>query len=231
MERGIDINALLESKAFKKVAMIEDAARAIVLKDAELFEGPLDDSVEAILINDENKRGYLQLADTVTIIFRAIKPDPLVGEFLQICMLFAVIAEKIRSLSKQADIDQVMKQVEDLLDKSIATGGYIIRETVTYAYDHFIDLSKIDFEALKSKFEQGRKRIEAEKLRNALNSKLQKMVKLNRTRVDYLEKFQKMIDEYNADAMNVEEFFNQLVKFAQSLNEEEKRGVTENLPE
>lgn len=31
VERGIDINALLESKAFKKVALIEDAARAIVL--------------------------------------------------------------------------------------------------------------------------------------------------------------------------------------------------------
>lgn len=230
-ERGIDIDALLASKAFQKVALIEDAAKAIVLKDAEAFEGSLDDTVEAILINDENKRKYMQLADTVNRIFRAIKPDPLVGEFLQICMLFAVIAEKIRTLTKQADIDRVMQDVEALLDKSIATDGYVIQREPADIFDHVVDLSKVDFEALKKKFDQGRKRIEAEKLKGALNSKLQKMVKLNRTRIDYLEKFQKLLDEYNAGAMNIEDFFDRLVKFAQSLNEEEKRGVSENLSE
>jgi hypothetical protein len=43
--------------------------------------------------------------------------------------------------------------------------------------------------------------------------------------------FQQMIDEYNAGSINVEEFFNQLLKFAQDLIEEEKRGISENLTE
>jgi type I restriction enzyme R subunit len=227
MERGVDLDALLESKAFKKVAMIEDAAKAIVLKDAKAFEGTLDDSIEAILINDESKKKYLQLADTVTRIFRAIKPDPLVAEFLQVCMLFAVLAEKIRSLTRQAEIAGVMQGVEEILDKSITTEGYAIRTLG----ESPIDLSKIDVEALKVKFEQGRKRIEIEKLRGALNGKLQKMVRFNRTRMDFLEKFQKMIEEYNAGSLNIEEFFNQLIKFAQGLNDEERRGLAENLTE
>ena len=53
------------------------------------------------------------------------------------------------------------------------------------------------------------------------------MVRLNRTRMDYLERFQRMIDEYNAGSMNIDEFFKQLVSFAHDLNEEEKRGVSE----
>jgi type I restriction enzyme R subunit len=53
-ERKVDIDKLLESKAFKKVALIEDAAKAVILKDAEAFEGPLDETVDKILINDES---------------------------------------------------------------------------------------------------------------------------------------------------------------------------------
>ena len=55
------------------------------------------------------------------------------------------------------------------------------------------------------------------------------MVRLNRTRIDYLERFQAMIDAYNAGSLNAEEFFQQLVAFARSLNEEEQRGVGEQL--
>ena len=57
------------------------------------------------------------------------------------------------------------------------------------------------------------------------------MVRLNRTRMDYMERFQAMIDAYNADSLNAEEFFRQLVDFAQSLNEEEQRAVGEQLSE
>ena len=224
-DHGIDIDKLLESKAFQKVALIEDAAKAIVLKDAKTFEGTLDNSVDKILINDESKKKYLILADNVSRLFKAIKPDPMLKELLPVCTLIAVIASKIRSLTPPTDISEVMMRVEDLLDKSIGVEGYLIQEQKP------IDLSKIDFEVLKTKFDQGRKRIEAEKLRAALNNKLQTMVKLNRTRIDYLEKFQRMIDEYNAGSMNIEEFFKQLVKFAQGLNEEEKRGIAENLTE
>jgi len=50
-------------------------------------------------------------------------------------------------------------------------------------------------------------------------------------RADYLEKFQKMIEEYNAGSHNVKIFFKQLIEFAKDLNEEEKRGIDEHLNE
>jgi type I restriction enzyme R subunit len=57
------------------------------------------------------------------------------------------------------------------------------------------------------------------------------MIRLNRTRMDYLERFQKMIEEYNSGSLNIDEFFKRLMKFAQSLNEEEKRGMADQLSE
>lgn len=80
-------------------------------------------------------------------------------------------------------------------------------------------------------FEKGRQRIEAEKLKATIGSKLSQMVHLNKSRLDYLEKFQKMIDEYNTGAINVEIFFGNLLVFAQELSEEEKRGISEQLSE
>jgi type I restriction enzyme R subunit len=49
--------------------------------------------------------------------------------------------------------------------------------------------------------------------------------------MDFLEEFQRMIDEYNAGSSNVELFFTKLMAFAGRLSEEEKRGIAENLTE
>jgi type I restriction enzyme R subunit len=205
-ERGIRLEKLLAAQGFQRVKL-------------------LDDAVEAILANDESKRRYRLLAEQVARIFKAIKPDPLVNEFLPICTVLAVIAEKIRSLAPTPDISEVLAEVERLLDASIEARGYLIKPEAP------LDLSTIDFEKLRARFEQGKKRAEAERLRGAVSNKLQQMVRLNRTRIDYLEKFQHMIDEYNAGSVNIEEFFKQLVTFTQGLNAEEKRGIAENLTE
>jgi len=47
--------------------------------------------------------------------------------------------------------------------------------------------------------------------------------------MNYLKKFQEMIDEYNAGSRKVEIFFAELVEFAQELNIEDKRAISENL--
>ncbi len=56
------------------------------------------------------------------------------------------------------------------------------------------------------------------------------MVSLNRTRTDLMEKFKKLIDEYNS-GLDVDGFFAKLVTFVDELTEEEDRGVAEQLSE
>jgi type I restriction enzyme R subunit len=57
------------------------------------------------------------------------------------------------------------------------------------------------------------------------------MLRLYKSRMNYLDKFQQMIDEYNAGSRNVEMFFADWVEFAQELNLEDKRAISENLTE
>ncbi|MBA3036025.1 MAG: DUF3387 domain-containing protein, partial [Desulfobacterium sp.] len=194
--------------------------------------GLLDDAVEALVASEEIKRRYLDLANNVQRLFKAVLPDPSAHEFAVQVNPVQVIAEKIRALIPPADISQVMQQVEELLDRSIATEGYIIREASSgWGDEQWVDLSKIDFEKLADKFKTGRKRTLNEKLKGTVSQKLIAMVRLNRTRMDYLERFQEMIDAYNSGSLNAEEFFRQLMDFAQSLNEEEQRAVGEQLTE
>jgi type I restriction enzyme R subunit len=91
-------------------------------------------------------------------------------------------------------------------------------------------LGEIDFEALKAHFEKGRKRTETEKLKAAVGSKLQHLVQLTKTGTDLLEMFKKPIEEKNA-GMDVDGIFEKLLAFARELNQEEERGVAEQLTE
>ncbi len=223
VERGVDIEPILSSEGFQRIALMNGAVWQLV--DAQT-QAALDDSVEKIIVNDDLKIKYLALAANVDRLFKAILPDTRAGEFAAKRKVFTVLADKIRALRPEADISEVMGKVGELLDESVTARSYVIREPGV-----FYDLSKVDFETLKQRFEQGRKRTEAEKLRSTINAKLRRLVRLNRSRMNYLEEFQRLIDEYNTGSRNVEEFFDELIEFAQRLNEEEQRAIAENLSE
>jgi type I restriction enzyme R subunit len=211
LERKIDPAAIRDARGFEREKLKEDA-------------------VAALVVNDETRRRYLNLAAAVDALFKSLLPDAAASEFGPICNVFKVVAEKIRSELPVVDISAVMSEVEALLNRSIAADGYVM-PPVSHDPARYIDLSQIDFEALKEQFDRGRKAIEVQKLRARIAVKLAQMVKLNRTRIDFLEEFQKMIDEYNAGSANVETFFAKLMAFTKKLNDEEKRGLAEQLTE
>jgi type I restriction enzyme R subunit len=57
------------------------------------------------------------------------------------------------------------------------------------------------------------------------------MLRLNKSRTDYQEKLQKLIEEYNAGSLNIDLYFKALMKMAQELTEEEQRSISEGLSE
>jgi type I restriction enzyme R subunit len=219
--------AIQEATAYCKQRGVEPEK----IRDAQGFERERlkEDAVAALVLNDEIKRRYLALAGDVEKLFKSLLPDPAANEFGPTRKVFSVIAETIRSEIPAADISGVMEEVGQLLDNSIATEGYVIRPSATA--DNYIDLSQIDFEALRRRFETGRKAIEAQKLRGQVAQKLVQMVRLNQTRINFLEEFQKMIDEYNSGAANLETMFARLMAFTKKLSDEEKRGIAEQLSE
>jgi type I restriction enzyme R subunit len=210
--KGIDLAAIQTATGFAKTKL-------------------LDDAVEALITSEEQKKEYLAQAGQVTRIYKAILPDAAANEVSADVVLFSVIARKIRALTPTADISEVMQRVEELLDRSIAAEGYVI-EAQTRAEAELVDLSQIDFGTLAATFTAAaHKRTETEKLRGLIAKKLSRMIRLNPSRLDYQDRFQKLIDDYNAGSINLELFFAELMKLAQSLNEEEKRAISENLSE
>ncbi|MFN9372062.1 MAG: type I restriction endonuclease subunit R, partial [Planctomycetaceae bacterium] len=223
-ERGVVLTPIVESTGFQRIAHLEDAATRLVDKTVA---DAVDDSVEKIIVNDELKKRFLSLVDHVVRVYKAILPDPKANEFAPLKTCLAVLAEKIRGFGPEVDIGEVMEQVEQLLDNSIATMGYVIHATEKTSP---IDLGEIDFEALKEHFEKSRKRTEAEKLKGAIQRKLAELVRKNKTRVELGEKLKKLIDEYNK-GQDVDGFFAKLLNFARELTAEERRGVAEQLSE
>jgi len=94
-----------------------------------------------------------------------------------------------------------------------------------------VNLSEIDFEALRERFNTGHKHTEVEKLRRLIEGRLAQMVRQNHSRVELAEKFERLIEEYNAGSRNIEELFGDLINFAGAMSEEDQRAVREGLSE
>jgi type I restriction enzyme R subunit len=206
--RGVDLPAIVaQTKAFERLALIQDA-------------------IEKLLFPDEERKRFLTKASLVIRLHKAVMPDDVAHDFDGLRNVITTISNKLKPDKPDVDISEVMKDVEELLDRSIAPEGYQVSNGST-----LVNLSGIDLEALKVIFDAGKKRTVVDKLRRAIEARLRKMVNLNKARLDYLEKFEEMIEEYNNGSRNIEDFFRDLQAFVHELDEEEQRGVREGLSE
>ena len=186
------------------------------------------DAVDALISPDPLRREFLGHERIVTTLYGAVKPDPAALEFAPRVACIVAIADAIRAKINPdpADISEVMGDINALLDDSIT--GMKIKEDGPPA----LDLSKIDFEALAKRFKQSKhKNTDIEVLKAAVRAQIEKLIRLNRTRADFAEKFEELIESYNAGSRSIEELFAELVKLSRGLSEEQQRHVRENMTE
>ena len=188
----------------------------------------IEDALNALISPDPMRREFLAHERWVGTLYRAVKPDPaaLACTHRVACLATLADAIRVRLSPNPPDISQVMSRINELLDASIT--GHEIREQGPPA----LDLSKINFEALAQRFKESKHRnTDLEVLKAAIRARLDKMISLNRTRADFAEKFEALIESYNAGSRSIEELFEELVKLSHSLNDEEQRHVREGLSE
>lgn len=193
----------------------------------------ITDAAERLLAPEDVRRDFLAHESLIRSLNAAVKPDPVAVEFAACCACLHAIAAEIRATTEPPDISHVMRGIQQLLDESIGSQPFRIdaAEPTSPEYKG-IDLSKIDFEALRKRFDKKRpKNSDLERLKAAVRAQLERMVKLNRTRADYLEKFQALIDSYNNGSRNIEEVFRELLALSQVLSDEQARHVREHMSE
>jgi type I restriction enzyme R subunit len=155
----------------------------------------IKDAADRLLAPEVVRRDFLAHESLVNSLYTAVKPDPVAIEFAGRCACLRAIAAEVRNTSDPPDISHVMQGIQALLDESIGSQPFRI-EVAEPNSPHYkgIDLSKIDFEVLRKRFDKKRpKNTDLERLKAAVRAQLERMVRLNRTRADYLEKFQALI--------------------------------------
>lgn len=212
-EHGVNLDNIARAQGLERLAHIQDA-------------------INALVVNDATKEKFQLLALRVQLFYRAVQPDAEAVTYADVQKLLRVLAAGVRAAGggpvDETALASVGAQVDEILEDAIDTRKFEIRET---SGEYVTDLSKIDFEALRKKFETGRRNIQAEQLRGMLNAKLKRMVRLNKSRMNYQTKFQQLVDDYNSGAEPVEIFFAKLVAFTQDLSEEDQRYLRLRLTE
>jgi type I restriction enzyme, R subunit len=209
-------------------------SRGVELAEIEAMPTGLDRltavsaAVNALISPDPLRREFFGHERLVTTLYRAVKPDPAAIEFSARVACICAIADAIRAVltTGPVDISRVMEEIGRILDKSI-TGVEMPTKPAPV-----MDLSKIDFEALKKRFKESpRKNTDLEALKAAIRAQLEKLIRLNKTRADFREKFEKLIESYNAGSRSIEDLFEELLALGRALSEEQNRHVRENMTE
>uniref|UniRef100_UPI0040475447 type I restriction endonuclease subunit R n=1 Tax=Polynucleobacter sp. TaxID=2029855 RepID=UPI0040475447 len=188
----------------------------------------IEDAIDSLISPESLRRQLFGHERLVSILYKAIKPDPAALEFFNIvvCLSTLVEAIRVRLNPNPPDISKIMGGISDILDESIT--GLAIRKEGPAA----LDLSKINFQALAQKFKESKhKNTDLESLKAAIRTKLEKLIQANKTRADFSEKFEELIESYNTGSRTIEEIFAELLNFTNTLNAEEERHVRENMSE
>ncbi|GEM_PF-13395 len=188
----------------------------------------IDDSVNTLISPDPLRREFLGHERLVNTLYNAVKPDPAALEFAGRVACIMAIADAIRAKlnPNPAEITEVMGQVREVLDASI-TGVEMPATPVPV-----LDLSKIDFAALTKRLKQAKhKNTDLEVLKAVIRAQLEGLMRLNKTRADFAEKFEELIENYNNGSRNIEQLCDDLLQLSRTLSDEQQRHVRENMTE
>jgi type I restriction enzyme R subunit len=188
----------------------------------------MEKAVNAVYTTDETKRKFQVLAREVFKKYKALQPDKVLNEYASRKNAIDVIYTAIEDNVESADVSEIMKKIQDVIDKSIST----IAAEPTQDRGKLIDLSGLNFELLEQYFlKTTNKNTAVQSLKDKIEHKLKVMVERNPLRVDYYQRYQEIIDEYNRgkDSVTIEETFKRLIEFVNSMTEEEKDTKREGL--
>ena len=188
----------------------------------------LEQYADKIIGVQENKKKFLNLSSDLQSAYRSVLPDPNAEDYCREVTAVRVLASRIRDVgAKSVDVSQVKKDLEDLLDKSIQAGEYVIPQ-----HKKIKDLSLLDANALQAFFAGlENKNMQVACMSAELKKKIAEMVRKNKKRAKFMERLISLLQEYNSGAHDIDQLFEDLIDLAKDLSEEEQRAARENMTE
>ena len=191
----------------------------------------LKDAVEALYSSDEAKRRFEILARQVFVRFKALLMEPSAFAFAERHDNIEAIYKKLTARRDTADVTELLKELHRIVNEAIRTQapGDDQAEGLTF------DLSQIDLEKLRDEFEKKvrHKATALQDIREIVERKLAEMLARNPSRMDYQQKYEEIVADYNRekDRVTIEETFRRLMELMDELDAEQTRAVEEGLNE
>lgn len=214
---NVDLQKIIDigEKGFKEVALFSDYANIL-------------------LTNDDIKKQYQLYSNSIVSLYDSAKPEIYDHPDIKIRKeIFEYLCDIVDRNQDDSKLEKVKKKIDELLDNSVVSKGDLANDPI----EHFkikkysaIDLSKLDFSKLREEFKQKQhKNIEFADLREFMEVKLMQMIRINKTRGKFLERFKKIVDEYNSGSMTLEQAYDETTRLFEELTEEEKRAAQEGM--
>ena len=137
------------------------------------------------------------------------------------------IYKELQKKRKHADITDLSVAISEIINEHIEMEGV---EITDIEQNRRFDISGINFELLRREFARSReKNLVMKDLQELLQERIAKMLAANPSRINFYEKYQQIISDYNneQDRVTIENTFEELMKLSNDLEEEEKRYIRE----
>lgn len=208
-EVNFDLQELINADSLYKLAAMEKA-------------------VNAVYTNDKTKQKFQVLAREVFKKYEALQPDKVLNQYAPRKNAINVIYTRIEKNTESADVADLMRKIQNVVDKSIEN---MVAEP-EYNEEKIIDLSGLDFDLLEQYFLKTKnKNAAVQSLKDKVEKQLKRMLERNPLTVDYYNRYQEIIDEYNRgkDEVVIKETFRKLIELVNSYSEEEAETKREGL--
>ena len=206
-EKDFELNDLIYAKDFAKLGMLQTAANAV--SDSK-----------------ESAKRLVTYATELTRMMKYLDRDDISQADRERKDAIIAIFDELKKKKKHVDTVDLMVQINGILSDYIQVDSHVGDDKQAKRFD----ISKIDFDLLRREFAKFKqKNLVLKDLDELIQVRIDAMLKENPSRVDYYERYQKIIEEYNQeqDRANIEKTFMDLMYLANSMNEEEQRYVRE----
>lgn len=208
-ERDFDLQFLIDAKDFQKLALVVEGANAVCG-------------------TREDRKTFTTVADEMSRLYKYLDRDDISGETRKEFDAIIAINNQIKKKKKHADNTDLMVQINGIISEYIKIDDYEQNGDSSKQFD----ISRIDFDLLRREFARAKnKNIIIKDLDELIAQRIAEMMTANPGRIDYYEKYNEIISDYNAEQnrASIEKTFTELMALAKSLDEEEQRHIKEGL--
>ncbi|HCS75602.1 MAG TPA: type I restriction endonuclease subunit R, partial [Clostridiales bacterium] len=214
-QQGFNLSKLVQAIDFEKLALVQSGANAMC-------------------VSEDVKKRFEVMARELFKLFKYVEKQEVSDHERAYKNAISAVYDQMQEKRKHSDNTDLMIQLHDIVSEYITVinpADRVSEDGTNYlAESRRFDISHIDFERLQQEFARIKnKNLLMKDLYELINDRLDNMMRRNPMRINYYERYQTIIQEYNAeqDKAAIEKTFIDLTNFVNDLDEEEKRYVRE----